>query len=244
MIGESLWDDLDDMLSPYEEAFTIDVLCGFLYGIVITAELIRPSEWLPKIFGGEIPEFESRDEGQGVIDLLMQAYNEFISQFQSGILGFPYDYEDMDPKDFELVEHWCVGLSLGMSLRAEFWLPSEDPEDMDQVEEETAACISIVEACSDIDNINEVFDHTKSGDPKVRNEGFDQGEMIAKMFGYLPKAVETLTLIGARKAAERPDLTTPVQSVGSNKVGRNQSCPCGSGKKFKKCCGVSSTSIH
>lgn len=23
----------------------------------------------------------------------------------------------------------------------------------------------------------------------------------------------------------------------SNKIGRNDSCPCGSGKKFKKCCG-------
>jgi preprotein translocase subunit SecA len=26
-------------------------------------------------------------------------------------------------------------------------------------------------------------------------------------------------------------------SVGKNKVGRNDPCPCGSGKKFKKCCG-------
>ena len=25
--------------------------------------------------------------------------------------------------------------------------------------------------------------------------------------------------------------------VNENKVGRNDSCPCGSGKKYKKCCG-------
>jgi uncharacterized protein YecA (UPF0149 family) len=30
--------------------------------------------------------------------------------------------------------------------------------------------------------------------------------------------------------------SSPV-SVGKNKVGRNDPCPCGSGKKFKKCCG-------
>lgn len=28
-----------------------------------------------------------------------------------------------------------------------------------------------------------------------------------------------------------------VESSGQSKVGRNDSCPCGSGKKFKKCCG-------
>ncbi|MDD3234623.1 MAG: SEC-C metal-binding domain-containing protein [Candidatus Omnitrophica bacterium] len=27
-------------------------------------------------------------------------------------------------------------------------------------------------------------------------------------------------------------------SLGQNKVGRNEPCPCGSGKKFKKCCGA------
>ena len=33
----------------------------------------------------------------------------------------------------------------------------------------------------------------------------------------------------------------PVQQVvrGSAKVGRNDPCPCGSGKKYKKCCGAS-----
>ena len=29
---------------------------------------------------------------------------------------------------------------------------------------------------------------------------------------------------------------TPVQRVLSKKIGRNDPCPCGSGKKYKKCC--------
>jgi uncharacterized protein YchJ len=33
----------------------------------------------------------------------------------------------------------------------------------------------------------------------------------------------------------RETLTTPVTR---QKVGRNEPCPCGSGKKFKKCCGA------
>jgi uncharacterized protein YecA (UPF0149 family) len=31
---------------------------------------------------------------------------------------------------------------------------------------------------------------------------------------------------------------TPTMPVTRQKVGRNEPCPCGSGKKYKKCCGT------
>jgi hypothetical protein len=37
-----------------------------------------------------------------------------------------------------------------------------------------------------------------------------------------------------------PRLTLPRQAAAKQKVGRNDPCPCGSGKKFKKCCGRNS----
>ena len=43
----------------------------------------------------------------------------------------------------------------------------------------------------------------------------------------------TATLAGAKPAAKRP---SPVRS--EKKVGRNDPCPCGSGKKYKNCCGA------
>jgi preprotein translocase subunit SecA len=33
------------------------------------------------------------------------------------------------------------------------------------------------------------------------------------------------------------DSTGPVDGAKDKKVGRNDPCPCGSGKKYKKCCG-------
>ena len=37
---------------------------------------------------------------------------------------------------------------------------------------------------------------------------------------------------------EEPDLPPPVKPVQADKTpGRNDPCPCGSGKKYKKCCG-------
>ncbi|WP_394766638.1 SEC-C metal-binding domain-containing protein [uncultured Paludibaculum sp.] len=34
-------------------------------------------------------------------------------------------------------------------------------------------------------------------------------------------------------------VSAPLETVRSEKVGRNDPCPCGSGKKYKKCCGAS-----
>jgi SWIM/SEC-C metal-binding protein len=34
-------------------------------------------------------------------------------------------------------------------------------------------------------------------------------------------------------------LNPPKQKIADKKIGRNDPCPCGSGKKYKKCCGSS-----
>ena len=39
----------------------------------------------------------------------------------------------------------------------------------------------------------------------------------------------------ARKPAEAPKAGTFIRE--ERKVGRNEPCPCGSGKKYKQCCG-------
>ncbi len=38
-------------------------------------------------------------------------------------------------------------------------------------------------------------------------------------------------------------MLNPPESAVSDKIGRNTPCPCGSGKKFKKCCGAAGTMI-
>ena len=49
------------------------------------------------------------------------------------------------------------------------------------------------------------------------------------------KTVGNLTMSGpAERPAPQP--SKPVRAS-SSKVGRNDPCPCGSGKKYKKCCG-------
>ncbi|MBI3600630.1 MAG: SEC-C domain-containing protein [Nitrospinae bacterium] len=41
-----------------------------------------------------------------------------------------------------------------------------------------------------------------------------------------------------RKVKEMAEFVESAHQARSSKVGRNAPCPCGSGKKFKKCCGL------
>jgi SWIM/SEC-C metal-binding protein len=58
---------------------------------------------------------------------------------------------------------------------------------------------------------------------------FCQENGIAVMVGLEPDKPEDITDIERAVAAREPPRIVP-------KIGRNDPCPCGSGKKFKKCC--------
>ena len=88
-----------------------------------------------------------------------------------------------------------------------------------------------------------------SKDPVIeyRNEGFDMfDEMVA---GIRDKTALMLYHVRLRVNAEpikREQVAKPIEPAGdtkpkpkrvTGKVGPNDPCPCGSGKKYKKCCG-------
>ena len=91
-------------------------------------------------------------------------------------------------------------------------------------------------------------------DPVVeyRIEGFDMfDEMIDAIRDDTVKILLTFKLPGNNKAPKRHDNQAPTTSPSADgylpeiktvrnteKIGRNDPCPCGSGKKYKKCCGA------
>jgi uncharacterized protein YecA (UPF0149 family) len=54
-----------------------------------------------------------------------------------------------------------------------------------------------------------------------------------------PKTVADVfaSMMSARMAAAKPAAPGAAPANRQSSVGRNDPCPCGSGKKFKKCCG-------
>ena len=126
------------------------------------------------------------------------------------------------------------------------------PDDEEKAE---ALCEDIIERCMSDLNIQEVFDgfHTFGIDFQNRaqinevldmvvelannvrlweNNGHTPHEILAK---YEKPSLRPLPAGGFPGFEERPKLSV-IQGGGRQRVGRNEPCPCGSGKKYKKCC--------
>ena len=56
-----------------DDSMGLSDLDGFLTGVIVGPELILPSEWLPVIWGGGEPEFETEEEMRTVLGTIMGA---------------------------------------------------------------------------------------------------------------------------------------------------------------------------
>ena len=85
----------------------------------------------------------------------------------------------------------------------------------------------------------------------------ESGELFDKMIDQIKEDTVVRILAGKpkRESVERVQVAKPTATGGSqptvkkpvvksNKVGRNDPCPCGSGKKYKKCCGANSATAN
>lgn len=61
------------------DSMMLSDLDGFLTGIAVGPEFVMPSEWLPLIFGGEVPEFTDEAEAEAVLSAIMGRYNEILT---------------------------------------------------------------------------------------------------------------------------------------------------------------------
>ena len=97
------------MADDPDNTFSYDELLGYLFGLAMTPELICPSEWMPVIFGGDLPDFDSVEEMQKMTGSLMQVYNKYIDDFHNNKLTFPFNIEKLQDEP--------VGSTLRMGFR-------------------------------------------------------------------------------------------------------------------------------
>ncbi len=67
---------------------------------------------------------------------------------------------------------------------------------------------------------------------------FDQAVAAKKMLELAPQMIRGMQLSSADKSSNSNSAATSAIVVDAKSVGRNEICPCGSGKKYKKCHGV------
>jgi uncharacterized protein len=208
-VTESEDDDADT--DRDEGILNISELDGFLTAIVSGPTTLVPSRWLPALWGDEEPVWDSAQQFQEIFSLIVRHMNGIAAFLGSQGERFePLFLENrVQGKAHLVVDEWCYGYVRAMTLDLDAW---------------------------------------EQGDPEIR-------ELLApiRLFGTEPgweasKQMNEVELARQRDAipdaahdiydfwlSRRAPVAAPLRRE-SPKVGRNEPCPCGSGRKFKHCC--------
>ena len=216
-------DRLGDFLKSCKggKAMNLEEVDGFFAALLAGPETVMPSEYYSEVFGGEMSEaceFGSLDAADEILGLLMRHWNKIASTLYKGEIHVPLICED--EKGELHGNDWARGFMRGMHMRHDGWAELVN-------DEKHGGCLVPMM----------MLYHEHDQDPEVRPDPITpekREEVIAFMAAGLMNAYEYF-----RKEREG-DLGVLAAEPRSNaaKVGRNNPCPCGSGKKYKKCCGA------
>ncbi|MBS4096468.1 MAG: UPF0149 family protein [Sulfuricella sp.] len=197
------------------QAMHLDKLQGFLCAVVSSPEIIPPSAWVGEVLGGE-PDYESLEQATEFMGLLMGFYNQVATDLLAPPLQLilkPLAGSD-SRADYQA---WCEGYILGWGLSTEEWLRPGN----EALKKLTFPILYLSGAFKE--------EAERSGREYVEEE--EDRKVWQDCVGILPQAVVGIFnfWLARRKS-------TPIRRE-ITKVGRNDLCPCGSGKKYKQCCG-------
>lgn len=218
---------LSKFMNP-ETALRLEELHGLLFGIAITPEPVMPSEWLPCIFEEE-SALKDDEELKLCVGHMLEVYNRMIRDSNKEKLAFPFPYEKLSEAEYSLIEGWAYGLFLGLSLRPHIWGMSEE---FDGDKDITDDLQEVIDSCGVITAIALPHEREQLFEPMPGFPAKTPEELEEMLYSMLPLAVKNLQIYG-----EKLRKASPVMNPYAEKIGRNELCPCGSGKKYKKCCG-------
>jgi uncharacterized protein len=214
----------------------VEALDGFLTALVISPDLVRPSEFTPVIIRGAKEDndlvFQNADEAETFFGIIMNHWNRINRAYRSGDIYMPLIFED---ESGELRGNdWARGFLKGTHFRRQDWM------EVSRSEEHGGPFVYIWSLVYE--------DHP---DPEVRSNTtpFTKEQRDKLIAGVTAGAKQLYDYFQKRRSAPRkapgrgapwadPDMPGDL-ATSEVRVGRNDPCPCGSGKKFKKCCGAS-----
>jgi uncharacterized protein len=215
-------DRLGDFLKSCKggRAMNVEQLDGFFAALIAGPETVMPSEYSPEVFGGEMSEtseFSSLDEAKEILGLMMRHWNSIAGTLLKDEVYVPLLLEDENGMTHG--NDWARGFMRGMHMRRGGWA------ELVSDEERGGCLIPMMMLC-----------HEHDEDPRMRPEPISpekREEVIVHMAAGLLGAYQYFRAhlqVSASAHTREPRRNAP-------KVGRNDPCPCGSGKKYKKCCG-------
>jgi uncharacterized protein len=218
-------DELDNFLlyeSNCEEGMTLDTLDGYLHATAIGPVTVMPRQWMPGIWGegnNMMPPVQSIEKLNRILELIMRLFNSIIAglEDQPREISPLWDIREFRGKEYDDAEGWAFGFAEGVKLCKPEW------QTLLQTPEGQAWYRPIgLLGEDDFDVDQDALTKTPA--------------MRSKLALQIPAAVVAMYehWLPLRQAVYEREVAKTLQA----KVGRNEPCPCGSGKKFKKCCGA------
>jgi uncharacterized protein len=207
---------LDQILAdlPIDDPMLLTELDGYLTGLAVAPELPPLGEWLPPIWGGQYGErapFADAIDVQLFEDMVVARRNEIVRDLARHKLQPIFD---VDERNGEVIwEEWAQGFSMAMQLRPDQWSATADG-DNSEAAEALSYLLTLASIASDTSPLTSVEINTICDDA----------------VGMIPTQVMRLHTVHEQPPAV---LASDVRAA---KIGRNEACPCGSGKKRKRCC--------
>jgi uncharacterized protein len=213
-------DRLGDFLEGCKsgKAMNVEELDGFFAALIAGPETVMPSEYNRELFGGESPEFSSLEEARDILGLLMRHWNTIAGKLLTDEAYVPLLLEDKDG-----VAHgndWAHGFMRGMHMRHDGWAELVNDE------EHGGCLIPMMMLC-----------HEHDEDPKMRPNPITPEKREQVIAGMAAGLLGAYRYFRGQRGASAGIAFRREPKRNASKVGRNDLCLCGSGKKYKKCCG-------
>jgi uncharacterized protein len=194
-----------------EGILNISELDGFLTAVVSSPNVVVPSKWLPEIWGAEAPVWESVEQFQEIFGLIVRHQNSIAAMLVHDPQAFEplFGERKVQEKTYVIVDEWCYGYMRGVALDAYAWSAAE----------------------ADIDELLRPIRLWGTEDGWRKTDAMSDADQD-RVRDTIPQSVRALHSYWLERRT-RP--AGQIRQAGA-KIGRNDRCPCGSGKKYKHCC--------
>ena len=219
------------LISDHLPAGTLNLyqVQGFLWAVVSSPTRLGTTDWLPVTWGegeeeeGVVEVFRSADEAQSIIPVILYLYQQALQRAEAGEFQLPADAVFNDETGVsDALRGWCQGFLTGHHWLEEPW--KELCEVRPDLEAELDALVAFPSLFADTEETL-----AAASEPEALKAGM--GDVFRELLG---PAMQAYSQAGRESAR----LERLIDQSSRPKTGRNDPCPCGSGKKFKKCCGA------
>lgn len=231
-------------------------LHGYLFAVATHPDLVPPSDWLPPLLDGAAaddpgdPASPEAGVPEAVLEALLCLYNTVNEQVLEESAALPADCTLRErPQDNfwpgAPVGEWARGFGIGhKAFGHQVDLLQEEFGADDEVTFNCRIATMILELFGDRERAQQfVRENPEPGGPTLQqlaamaHEGFEEQVRLFASLAGSTRGIEPEWEPPAAAGSAPGCGVEPRQPVRVEKVGRNEPCPCGSGRKYKQCCG-------